>query len=98
MVDDELAAQVGLLLVTFHEELFGAAIEFPIDMTDGFARVVEAMFGKLDGKTMEWAFVQARDESFHDLTCQKLEATELREPVPVDRKVQRKCGIVNAEL
>ena len=57
LVNDQLAAQVGLLLVAFHEEFLGAAIQFPVDMTDGFASVVEAMFGKLNGKTMEGTLV-----------------------------------------
>ena len=57
LVDDQLATQVGLLLVTFHEELLRAAIEFPIDMTDGLASVVEAMFGELNRKTVEGTLV-----------------------------------------
>jgi hypothetical protein len=53
LVKDQLAAQIGLLLVAFHEELLGAAIEFPVDMADGFACVVKAMLGKLHRKAME---------------------------------------------
>jgi hypothetical protein len=53
-------------------------------MTDGFACVVEAMFSKLNGKTVERTLVQTSDESLHDLTCQKLKAAELRESVPVN--------------
>ena len=57
LVDDQLAAQVGLLLVTLHEEFLGATIEFPVDMADGLACVVEAMLGKLNRKTMEGTLV-----------------------------------------
>ena len=57
LVDDQLAAQVGLLLVTFDEEFLGAAIEFPVDMADGFACVVQAMFGELNRKTVERTLV-----------------------------------------
>ena len=57
LVDDQLAAQVSLLLVAFHEEFLGAAIEFPVDMADGLACVVEAMFGKLHRKTVEGTLV-----------------------------------------
>ena len=57
LVDDQLAAQVGLLLVAFDEELLGAAIEFPVDMTDGLACIIKAMFGKLNRKTMEGTLV-----------------------------------------
>ena len=48
LVDDQLAAQVGLFLIALDEELLRAAIEFPVDMADGLARVIEAMFGKLN--------------------------------------------------
>ena len=57
LVDDQLAAQVGLLLVSFHEELLGAAIEFPVDMTDGFTRVIQAMLGELNRKTVKGTLV-----------------------------------------
>ena len=57
LVDDQLAAQVGLLFVAFHEELLRAAIEFPVDMADGLARVIKAMFGKLNRKTVEGTLV-----------------------------------------
>ena len=77
LVDDQLAAEVGLLLVAFHEELFGATVKFPVDMTNRLARVVEAMFGEFNRKTVEGTLVQASDKPLHDLTCQKLEAAEL---------------------
>ena len=50
MVDDQLAAQVGLLLVALDEEFLRAAIEFPVDMADGLARVIKTMldFGYLN--------------------------------------------------
>ena len=57
MVDDQLAAQVGFFLVTLDKELFRAAIQFPVDMTNRLARIVEAMFGKLNRKTVERTFV-----------------------------------------
>ena len=57
LVDDQLAAQVGLLLVTFDEEFLRATIEFPIDMADGLARVIKAMFGELNRKAVEGTLV-----------------------------------------
>ena len=57
LVNDQLATQVGLLLVAFHEELLRAAIEFPVDMADGLARIIKAMFGELNRKTMEGTLV-----------------------------------------
>ena len=57
LVDDQLAAEVGLLLVAFHEELLSATIEFPVDMADGLASVVKAMFGELNRKTVEGTLV-----------------------------------------
>ncbi len=47
LVDDQLATEVGLLLVALHEELLGASVEFPVDMTNRLARVVETMLRKL---------------------------------------------------
>ena len=84
LVDDQLAAQVGLLFVALDEEFLRVAIEFPVDMADGFARVIEAMFGKLNRKTVEGTLMQTRDESFHDLTRQELQTAELRQPVSID--------------
>ena len=72
LVDNKLATKVGLFLVAFHEELLRAAIQFPINMTYGFACIVEAMFGKLNRKTVEGTLMQTSDESLHDLTCQEL--------------------------
>jgi hypothetical protein len=57
LVDNQLAAQVGLLLVTFDEELLRATIEFPIDMADGLARVIKTMLGELNRKTVEGTLV-----------------------------------------
>jgi hypothetical protein len=83
-VDDKLATQVGLLLVTFYEELLGTAIEFPVDMTNRLTRVVEPMFGEFHGKPMERTLVEARDEALHNLSRQKLKAPELGKPIPVN--------------
>ena len=57
LVDDQLAAQVSLLLVALDKEFLRAAIEFPVDMTDGLASVVQAMFGELNRKTVEGTLV-----------------------------------------
>ena len=83
LVDDELTTQVGLLFVAFDKEFLRAAIKFPVDMTDGLARIVQAMFGKLHRKTMERTLVQTRDESLHNLTSQELKAAELGKSVPI---------------
>ena len=83
-VNDQLTTQVGLLLIAFHKEFLSTAIEFPVDMADRFTRIIEAMFGKLYGKSMERAFVKTRDESFHNLSCQKLQAAELRQPISIN--------------
>ena len=84
LVDDQLAAEVGLLLVAFHEELLRATIQFPVDMTNRLARVVEPVFGELHGKPMERTLVEARDEAFHNLSRQKLQAPKLGEPIPIN--------------
>ena len=57
LVDDQLATQVGLLLVTLHEELLRATIEFPVDMSDGLACVIQAMLGELNRKTVKGTLV-----------------------------------------
>ena len=57
LVNDQLTAQVGLFLVTLDEEFLRAAIEFPVDMTDGLARVIKAMLGELNRKTVEGTLV-----------------------------------------
>ena len=57
LIDDQLATQVGLLLVALHEELLRAAIQFPVDMADGLTCIIKAMFGKLNRKTMEGTLV-----------------------------------------
>ena len=57
LVDDQLATQVGLLLVAFHEKLLGTAIEFPVDMADRLACVIQAMFGELNRKTVKGTLV-----------------------------------------
>ena len=87
-VDDNLAAQVGFLFVAFHEEFLGAAIEFPVDMTNRLTRVVESVFGELHGKPVERTLVEACDKPFHNLSRQKLKTPKLGEPIPIDAKVQ----------
>ena len=87
-VDDQLATEVGLLFITFHKELLGAAVELPVDMTNRLACVVEPVFGKLHGKPMERTLVEACDEALHNLSCQKLQAPKLGKPIPIDAKVQ----------
>ena len=84
LVDDQLAAQVGFFLVAFHEELLGASVQFPVDMTNRLTRVIESVFGKLHGKPVERTFVKARDEALHNLSCQKLQAPKLGKPIPID--------------
>ena len=88
LVDDQLTAQISLFLVTFHKEFLRPAIQFPVDMTNRLSRVVESVFGKLHGEAMERTFVESRDEAFHNLPCQKLQASKLGKPVPIDAKVQ----------
>ena len=84
LVDDQLTTKVGFLLVTFHKELLRAAIQFPVDMTNRLARVVQPMLRKLHRKAMERTFVKAGDEALHNLSCQKLEAPKLGEPIPIN--------------
>ena len=57
LVDDQLAAQVGLFLIALDEELLRAAIEFLVDMADGLARVIKTMLGELNRKTVEGTLV-----------------------------------------
>ena len=87
LVDDQLATKVGLFFIAFHKELFGSAIQFPVDMTNGLACVVEPVFGKLHGKPMERTLVKACDEALHNLSRQKLQAPKLGKPIPIDREV-----------
>ena len=88
LVNDQLATQVGLLFVALHEKFLGSAIQFPVDMPDWLTRVVKAVFGKLNGESMERTFVKARDEAFDNLPRQKLETAELGQAVPIDGKVR----------
>ena len=87
LVDDELAAKVGLFLVAFHEELLRSSVELPVDMTNRLARVVEPVFGELHGEAVERTLVKACDEAFHNLSRQKLKTPKLGEPIPIDRKI-----------
>ena len=57
LVDNKLTTKVGLFLVAFHKKFLRATIQFPVDMTDGFACIVEAMFGELNRKTVEGTLV-----------------------------------------
>ena len=91
-VNDQLATEVGLLFVALHKELLGPAVKFPVDMTNRLARVIEPVFGKLHGKPVERTLVEARDEAFYNLPCQKLQTTELGEPIPINGKIQDNSG------
>ena len=88
LVDDQLATQVGFLFVAFHEKFFSTAIQFPVDMTDGFSGIVKPMLGKLHRKAMKRAFMQTRNETFDNLSRQKLQTAELRQMVPIDGKIR----------
>ena len=90
LVNDQLTAQVGLLFVAFNEKFFGTAIEFPVDMTDRFARIVKPVLGKFHRKTMERTFVQPRNETFDNLPRQKLQTAELRQMVPINGKIRHR--------
>ena len=84
LVNHQLAAQVGLFLVAFHEKFLRAPVEFPVDMPNRLARVVQTMLRKLHREAMEGALVKPRDEAFHNLARQKIEAAEGSEVVSID--------------
>jgi hypothetical protein len=84
MIDDDVAAQVGLLLVPLHKQLIGPPEQPPVDVLGGFALVVQAVLGKLNRKTVKRAFMQARDEPFHHLAGNEFQVGEFLELVMVD--------------
>ena len=73
MVNQQLAAQVGLLLKAFDEELVGAPIELPVNVFCRLAAVVESMLCKFYRETMKRAFVEARNEAFHNLSGKEIQ-------------------------
>ena len=73
VVDEELAAQVGLLLELFDIETICAAVEMPVYMTDALAGVVLAIVREFGRKTMERTTVPAGDKSLDYLPCEEVE-------------------------
>lgn len=69
VVYHQLAAEIGLLLETFDEELVGTGIEFPVDALGRLACRVLPMLGELYRETMKWTSMHACDESLHHLAC-----------------------------
>lgn len=74
-IDNELAAQVGLLFELFDIEAVGAPIEAVVDVTGAFAGVVLPIVGELDGEAVKRTFMSASDEAFDDLTGEEVEGT-----------------------
>jgi hypothetical protein len=72
MVDDELAAEVGLLLELLDVKAVGAAVETPVDVAGALSGVVLAIVGEFSRKAVEGAPVATGDEAFHDLTCEEV--------------------------
>ena len=70
VIDDELAAQVGLLFVTFYKELVGTTEKPPVDVACRLTGIIKSVFGEFDGEAVKWALVQTGDESFHHLFFQ----------------------------
>ena len=73
VVDDQLAAEVGLLLEALHEELVGTTVELPVDIARRFAGIVQPMLGKLNRESVEGTLVQAGDETLHHLAGKEVE-------------------------
>lgn len=73
MVNQQHTAQIGLLLKAFDEKLVGTGKEFPVDVTGGFAGIVEPMFGKFDRETVEGTLVETSDEAFDNLLGEEIE-------------------------
>ena len=73
VVDDYLAAEVGLFLELFDVKAVGAPKEAPVDVTGGLAGVVLAVVGELDGESVEGAFMFACDEALDYLACEEVE-------------------------
>src|ERR1041385_3529164 len=77
MIDDDVTAQVGLLLVTLHEQLVRAAEQTPVDMLGGLSFIIQTMLRKLHRKSVEGTFVQSRDKALHHLPRYEFEVGEL---------------------
>lgn len=73
VVDDELAAEVGLLLEAFDEQLVGAGVELPVDVASGLAEGVLPMLGEFYGEAVKRTSVQAGDKSFDYLACKEVQ-------------------------
>ena len=78
IVDDDVAAQVGLFFIALDKELLGLGKELPVDMTRAFALVVEPVLGKLHRKPVKRTLVQARDKPFNHLFGQDLQVAHVR--------------------
>ena len=87
MTNCQMTAQVGLLLILLDEQFVGAGVQFPVDVPDGFARVVWTVLGKLHRKAVHRALVDTRNETFHHLFGHELHVVELR----YFRQVNRIC-------
>ena len=73
LVNEQLAAEVGLLLKLFDVETIGATVEMPVDVTGAFARVILTVVGELDREAMEGTAVPAGDETFNHLTSEEVQ-------------------------
>ena len=66
-VEDELATEVGFLLIALHEHLVRTGVELPVEVAGGLAGVVKAVLREFHAEAVKWALVHARDEPLHRL-------------------------------
>ena len=75
-VEDELAAEVGLLLVPLDKHLVRPGVELPIEVLGGLSWVVQTVLGKLHTESVKRTLMHARDEPLHRLVGKEFKATE----------------------
>src|SRR6266404_9318278 len=66
VIDQEVAAQIGLILEFFDVKPIAAGVEAPIEVAQVVARTVLTILGELDGKAVVGAAVQSVPETFNN--------------------------------
>ena len=77
--------QIRLLLVLFDVEPVGLSVDFPVDMPQLIARIVRAVFGKLDRKAVVGTSVEAGDKALDDQPRPQLHIIELGDRYGVEK-------------
>jgi len=76
-VEQDVRAEVRLLLVLLDVEAVGAAVDLPVEEPEVVARRVLAVLGEFDGEPVVRALVESAHESFHDRPRAHIEACDL---------------------